>query len=40
MRSLIITVATVAALSVLTQCQQERELVLKPSEPMPAVQIP
>jgi len=39
MRSLILAMAILAALSAVTQCQ-ERRLVLKPSAPMPAVQVP
>jgi hypothetical protein len=39
MRSLVLATAILAALSAVTQCQ-ERRLLLRPSAPMPAVQIP
>ena len=39
MRGLILAMAILAALSAVTQCQQRR-LVLRPSAPMPAVQVP
>jgi len=38
MRSLVLTMAILTALSAVTQCQ--RGLTLKPAGPMPAVQIP
>jgi hypothetical protein len=39
MRSFVFIMAVVAALPAVLQCEQ-RGLVLKPTEPMPAVQIP
>ena len=39
MRSLVLAMAILAALTAMTQCQ-ERRLVLRPSAPMPAVLIP